>query len=296
MRSSGGRRVGTVAGLVGLTLLTGCDFSGSDYQDVLGRTDQRLTGALATVRLAPEPDELGRAVRAAADAAGWAGDELTRATSVPDEAAAGNAALAGRLRGLSGDITALAERVDGRAVCTGPAALAAIGAAPNMPGLRDGAARLAPPYRWGAALPSAEPPPAPPRLANGQLLTDRRTPEQRGDGVLEVRNEGTVDAVVKLVDRGNLLVSVAVTAGGGARVEGIADGAYDLFYTAGADWDPAVGAFAHDCEFHRFTELSRFQTRPVPGGTAYTVESITIRDNPDTPESITPVPPALLPG
>lgn len=289
MRSARG---GWAAGLVGVVLLTGC---APDYQDVLARTDRRLTDALATVRLAPEPDELGRAVRGAADAAGWAGDELSRATSVPPEAAAGNSALADRLHGLSGDITALVERVDSRAVCTGPAALAAIGAAPNMPGLREGAARLAPSYRWGAALPSADPP-APQRLVNGQLLTDRRKPEQRGDGVLEVRNEGTVDAVVKLVDRGNLLVSVAVTAGGGTRVGGIADGAYDLFYTAGADWDPSVGAFAHDCEFHRFTELSRFQSQPVPGGTAYTVESITIRDNPDTPESITPVPPTLLPG
>jgi len=92
-----------------------------------------------------------------------------------------------------------------------------------------------------------------------------------------------------------VVVSSAVNAGQSARLDGVPDGNYDLYYTLGQDWDAGLATFSRHCEFHRFTTPTSFSTRPVTGGSAYTVQSIVLTGQDDAPRATGPDP-AAAPG
>lgn len=255
------------------------------YQDTLSRLDAELAAALARVGQARDPDDLEQATLAAAGMSSSAGEQL-RGVPVDDATRRAHDALALGLGEFGRELAYLSQRVYEHEICTGPTALAAIGTAPSMPALRAISAGLGLPgadgrtYRWGAALPVQTSAPSAVPLVNGALPLDRRPTADRADGVLEVVNEGSEDAVVLLGRDGVVAVSVVASAGASTRVAGIPDGDYDLGYTTGRDWDPGLAAFGRDCGFRRFSAPTSFRTTPVAGGTALTVRTVVLRPGP----------------
>ena len=302
--------LGLVAAL--LVVLTGCTSSGAapgsvaappaspmpspatpdGYQALLSQTNAQLSAALAAVGRAPTLAVLDQSVLSAAGVASAASERLTSSGPVPATVSGDNTALAIGLRQFGRELAYLSQQIDLHAICAGPVALTAISTAPSMPGLRAVATSLGtirgdrPAYRWGGALPAAANS-VEHRLRSGQILVDRRA-GAAGDGVLKVRDQGTKDGVVLLAKGGALVVSMAVNAGQSATLNGVPDGDYDLFYTVGRDWNGPLATFSRHCEFHRFTTPTSFSTSAVPGGSAYTVQSIVLDTgtdgtNPDSP-------------
>jgi hypothetical protein len=256
------------------------------YQDMLNQTDSELSGALAAIGRAPSLDVLDEAVLSAAGVASAASERLTTSGPVPAPVSGDNASLATGLRQFGRELAYLSQQIDLHAICAGPVALTAISTAPSMPGLRAVATSLGtmrtdrPSFRWGSALPAATNS-VENRLRNGAVVLDRRA-GATGDGELQVRDDGSKDGVVLLARGGSVLVSMAVTAGRSATLTGVPDGDYDLFYTTGRDWNAPLATFSRHCEFHRFTTPTSFSTKPVPGGSAYTVQSIVLNTGTDS--------------
>jgi hypothetical protein len=233
-----------------------------------------------------------------------ASERLTSSGPVPATVSGDNAALSTGLRQFGRELAYLSQQIDLHAICAGPVALTAISTAPSMPQLRAVATSLGtmrsdrPAYRWGGALPAAANS-VEHRLRNGQILVDRRA-GAAGDGVLKVRDQGTKDGVVLLAKGGALVVSMAVNAGQSATLSGVPDGDYDLFYSVGRDWNGPLATFSRHCEFHRFTTPTSFSTSAVPGGSAYTVQSIVLDTGTDGANPDSPVDPSaeldLAPG
>ncbi|HEX4246415.1 MAG TPA: hypothetical protein VH008_01005 [Pseudonocardia sp.] len=274
------------------------------YQVMLDQTNAQLAAALAEIGRAPTLAVLDQSVLSAAGVASAASERLTTSGPVPATVSGDNAALAAGLRQFGRELAYLSQQVDLHAICAGPVALTAISTAPSMPGLRAVATSLGtlrtdrPAFRWGAALPAAANS-VEHRLRNGQVLVDRRA-GTTGDGVLQVRDQGTKDGVVLLAKGGALVASMAVTAGRSAQLAGVPDGDYDLFYTIGRDWNGPLATFSRHCEFHRFTTPTTFTTSAVSGGSAYTVQSIVLNTGTDTANPDSPVDPGaelgLAPG
>jgi hypothetical protein len=317
---------GAVLALVAalLVVLTGCTSSGAapsavaapsasptpspatpdGYQVMLNQTNTELSAALAAVGRAPTLAVLDQSVLSAAGVASAASERLTSSGPVPATVSGDNAALSTGLRQFGRELAYLSQQIDLHAICAGPVALTAISTAPSMPQLRAVATSLGtmrsdrPAYRWGGALPAAANS-VEHRLRNGQILVDRRA-GAAGDGVLKVRDQGTKDGVVLLAKGGALVVSMAVNAGQSATLSGVPDGDYDLFYSVGRDWNGPLATFSRHCEFHRFTTPTSFSTSAVPGGSAYTVQSIVLDTGTDGANPDSPVDPSaelgLAPG
>ncbi|HEY1967935.1 MAG TPA: hypothetical protein VGH89_08315 [Pseudonocardia sp.] len=261
------------------------------YPDRLSRTDRDLAAAFDGINRAPNQPALARAVLAAAGTVSSASQWLASGGPTPGPMATTNDALTGTLSQFANELAYLGQQISQRVICTGATAVGAISTAPSAAALRAEVDRLAHPagggpgYRWGEFLP-------PPkdqtntRVPNGQLVVDRRGSAggAAGNGVLEVQNDGDDDAVVALARNGSTVLEVAVRAGQSSEVNGIPDGSYDVYYLTGSDWDQVAHGFGRQCEFHRFTGPSAFNSTPVPGGISYTEQTITVRTttSPDT--------------
>ncbi|MGH8572485.1 MAG: hypothetical protein ACREX8_07915, partial [Gammaproteobacteria bacterium] len=177
--------------------------------------------------------------------------------------------LAG-LRQLATDLSQLSDQVASMELCAAPSILAAVSNAPGVNSLRTvsealGSGRSGASYRWGEFLPDPISLPER-RLDNGQLVDNQR---RTGSGQLEVDNGTEHDAVVKLVQSGEPIVSVYVRKGSKTTVEKINDGSYELFYTSGVDWDNELETFTRSCQFERFDAPAEFTTVSVEGGVEY---------------------------
>lgn len=270
------------------------------YQDRLNRLDQRLGDALTLVRQSRDPDTLEQATLAAASVAS-SESEQSRVDPGDPSVTQANTALADSLNVFGQELGYLSQQVHAHEICTGPAVMDMVATAPSMPALKAVSSGLALPgadgrsYRWGTSLPArpAELSRPPVKLANGTVLVDRRTPGQ-GDGQLELRNDGTDEAVVMLSRAGTLLLSVAVAPAQSTTVGGIADGDYDLEYTSGRDWDSNLSAFGRGCSFRRFSDQASFRTTPADGGVNYTVRTVVINSGP-ADAATADIPPGQLP-
>ena len=74
------------------------------------------------------------------------------------------------------------------------------------------------------------------------------------------------------------VVSVYVGKGLNTTVNDIDDGGYELFYTAGTDWDDQLKTFTRSCLFKRFQMSISFTTTPSEGGVRSTTQVISLRD------------------
>ncbi|WP_051967567.1 hypothetical protein [Kitasatospora mediocidica] len=127
-------------------------------------------------------------------------------------------------------------------------------------------------------------------LDNGSYV---REGERDGLGVLTVENGGDADAVLTLTHGTDAAYSFYVVKGQTAKVSGIRDGQYDVYFAGGFDWDAASKRFTQSCAFTKFDDGLNFNTtdttystwkltlQPVAGGNASTT---------DVPEGSFPVP------
>ncbi|MGH8903827.1 MAG: hypothetical protein ACRDYA_19665 [Egibacteraceae bacterium] len=250
------------------------------YQAELAAAEGAVAPVLDQVAKAPALDtltaELGRAQVAATDAANRLDGVLP-----PDQIRVVHADLTAGLRQLAADLSQLAGEVASLQLCAAPAVTASLSTKDSMNRLRSAAAALGQgSYQWGQFLP---PPTAPPdrHLPNGHIVVDNRAP---GSNQLEVDNGTGQDAVITLSQAGRPIVSVYVASTKTATLRRISDGAYDLYYTVGTDWDEPLRTFTRTCGFSRFDQLATFTStrseytilsiglQPTIGGTATTTK------------------------
>jgi hypothetical protein len=257
------------------------------YAQRLATTDHDISAALDTVDTTNDPAALARAVLDAAGVVSASSQRLATGGPVPPSVAAANDALSGTLSRFAGELAYLAQQINQQVICTGSTADNAITTAPSMAALREEATRLAEPppgvpaFHWGAWLPAPRDQ-MDARMPSGRIVVDRR-PGAPGNGVLKLTDDGDTDALLTLAQNGRTVVEIAVRSGESTQLGGIPDGQYDVYYRTGTDWDDVAHDFGRQCQFHRFTAPSTFTSHPVPGGTAYTVQSITVSttDAPD---------------
>ncbi|MFC4057749.1 hypothetical protein ACFOWE_05560 [Planomonospora corallina] len=115
------------------------------------------------------------------------------------------------------------------------------------------------------------------RPRNGRILYARLL---GGHGTLSVKNGGRTDAVVTLVRGKKKAVSVYVRARSTAKVTGVRDGTYKVYFTSGYRFSVSKGRFGRNAVYQRFDNQLRFTTTstsstiwkltitPVKGGNA----------------------------
>lgn len=250
------------------------------YQAELATADGAVGPALEQVITAQSLEtltiELGEAQTAATDAANRLNDLLP-----PAEIGAVHADLTAGLHQLATDLSQLTGEVASLQLCAAPSVTASLSTNDGMNRLRAAAVALGQSgYQWGQFLPQ---PTAPTdrHLPNGHIVVDNRAP---GSNQMEVDNGTGQDAVVTLSQAGRAIVSLYVASGQGATLRRISDGAYDLYYTVGTDWDEPLRTFTRACAFSRFDQLATFTStrseytvlsiglQPTISGTATTSE------------------------
>ncbi|MGH4008181.1 MAG: hypothetical protein ACRDTH_08510 [Pseudonocardiaceae bacterium] len=111
------------------------------------------------------------------------------------------------------------------------------------------------------------------RLDNGQFV---RAGSRTGRGELTIDNGSGKDAVIALAKNKNPAFSVYVRNGSKYTVKGIRDGTYEIFFTAGTDWDSQNRAFTRDRTFQRFDDTMDFATTKTSTEIRWSTWTITI--------------------
>lgn len=190
--------------------------------------------------------------------------------------------LATRLSGLEG-------QVKSRELCAAQPVMATFGNLSEADSLRRIAQSLGPSGAdLSAALPAANPLPDR-RMINGIILHSPGS----GMGEITAENGTDHDAEVTISHDGQTTGSFYVTRGETARMTNIPDGAYDIFFTTGEDWDGA--AFTRSCSFQRFDHPANFTTSKTRREITYTRLSITLQPVPDGTAQTVDVPPDSFP-
>lgn len=229
------------------------------FQASLDEADRQLSAAFGKLRSATSP----RMVSSAADALAQTVSTQTSvlsALTVPDSVSAAHRDLVSALSALESDLNEVSSAADGRSVCTGGSAGAALSRAGGATDLRTAIAALsaADPvtqYRFGAFLPKVTKDQNR-RKANGTYLI-RTT---GGSGQLKVDNGNNVDTVINLVKVGAKKPAVSVYIRGKKKVTTgrIKDGTYQVFMSTGADFDGK--RFTRNCQFSKFDSNFKFTT------------------------------------
>jgi hypothetical protein len=125
--------------------------------------------------------------------------------------------------------------------------------------------------------PAEQPAPLPPprRLENGTALKEL---SRAGNGRLTIDNGTGHDAVIKLVDERarQLVVAFYIRGGQQVTVDQIPDGAFQVIFASGADWDSAAGAFTREKSFARFDQSLDFVTTSDARSYEYSVFTLTL--------------------
>ncbi|WP_405012829.1 hypothetical protein [Kitasatospora sp. NBC_01539] len=237
-----------------------------------------LNTALGRLSAGSTLDALDGDLEQAEDAATDAAVGL-RFAVVPDTVADTHRQLYTALERLATDLGEVRSGIDAHRLCAPSSALAETAAAQ---GLKDTAAALSALAAAGypATLTAPQAGPVENRaLENGAFVRKGRAD---GHGELTVDNGGGGDAVLTLVRGSDTAYSFYVAKGRTAKVTGIRDGAYDVYFTGGSDWDAGTKRFTRDCSFTKFDDGLDFATtsrtystwklslRPVVGGNAST--------------------------
>ncbi|GAA3120740.1 hypothetical protein GCM10010466_09530 [Planomonospora alba] len=117
------------------------------------------------------------------------------------------------------------------------------------------------------------------RPRNGKILYARL---RGGHGTLKIKNGTRQDSVVTLVRGKQKAISVYVRARSNAKVTGVRDGTYRIYFTSGYRFNAKSGRFTRAAVYQRFDDRLRFTTtstsstiwtltlNPVKGGNART--------------------------
>lgn len=262
--------------------------SAQEYDAELRAVSETLSAALRRIAaaapfepLAGEVTSAGSEVRASA--------RRLQAIVPPRQSGTAQAALIPALDELASGLSGLSAQVRSRQLCAAPPVMATISTLPGTVALRGAIEQLG---SAGTGLAAALPAPTPlpdRRIENGSVLRDPGS----GDGEFEVQNGTDRDATVILARGGRTVGSLYVARGETARMEGIPDGSYEMFFTSGVDWDGA--AFTRSCAFDRFDEAALFDTKEIENGIEYTHFSVTLHAVPAGNAEILPVPPESFP-
>lgn len=96
-----------------------------------------------------------------------------------------------------------------------------------------------------------------PRPASGAVIVRRGG---RGQGTLEVDNGTDRDAYVTMARGGKLALGVYVRNGETAKVTGIADGTYVIYFSSGTGWNSDLLAFTADKHNTKFDDTFDYVT------------------------------------
>ncbi|WP_344442178.1 hypothetical protein [Kitasatospora nipponensis] len=236
--------------------------------------------ALGQVGKAGSLDSLSTALGTAQQAASAAATGLQGAVP-PDSLSDANRKLYVALDQLATDLGQVQSDITASKVCATSSALAETG---GVQGLKDVPAALqtlaASGYTTDFAVPQT-PQQQHRALDNGAFV---REGQDDGNGELTVENGGDADAVLTLTKSGTTAYSFYVVKGKTAKVTGIRDGNYDVYFTGGFDWDAGTKQFTQSCDFTKFDDGLDFTTtsstystwkvslQPVAGGNATTTQ------------------------
>ncbi|MEU8926662.1 hypothetical protein AB0D10_38035 [Kitasatospora sp. NPDC048545] len=262
-------RSGPVVG--GVLLLAGCSGGGGGGGGGTAATSATATpyGTTLDQVLAPVNTGLGKAAAATTtfelDTA-LAGVESNigravrnlNAVTAPAGADPARTDLVNGLTALASESSALRGDVLNHKVCTVGAAQASLGAGPGMAAVSAALAELtAAGYQPALVVPQLpKPHPQARALENGTPVRDGG---KGGKRALKVVNDnGPADAVFTIAQDGKAVASVYAAKGKSTTIEGIKDGAYDVYVATGADWDSDVKQFTQDCRYVKFREKYAF--------------------------------------
>ncbi len=238
-----------------------------------------VNDALAKLPQAGSLDELKTALGAVEKAAGDGYTGLQSAIP-PTGAGDANRQLYVALNTLVDNFTAVETDISDQKVCATSAALAEAGQAQGLKDIQQALQTLS-----GAGYPATFTVPQTGQLQhraldNGSFV---REGQDDGNGELTVDNGGgNVDAVLTLTQDGQSAYSFYVVKGQTAKISGIRDGKYDVYFAGGFDWDTGTKKFTQSCAFTKFddgldytTTNSTYSTwtltlKPVVGGNAST--------------------------
>jgi hypothetical protein len=168
----------------------------------------------------------------------------------PDALSAPTTQLSQALSSLSSSADSTASDV-GSAVCTSASALAEFTRSDGAKAMRSAATGLsAVDASYGKDVAAFLPAPIADKsrqLSNGQVLR-----HSDGPGSLTINNSGT-DAVVTLTKTGTKtpVASVYVRANADTTLSGVPGDTFDIYVSAGSDWDSAAQKFSRQCSFSK---------------------------------------------
>ncbi|GAA1944162.1 hypothetical protein [Kitasatospora viridis] len=229
-----------------------------------------VNDALAKLPQAGSLDDLNSSLDGLSSAASTGSNDLMQA-KVPDNVSDANRQLYVALQTLSSNITALKQDISGSKYCATSSALAAAG---GMQGLKDIQTALQAVTGDGYSTTFTVPNTGQLQqrsLGNGSAV---RQGDNSGNGEMTVDNSnGDGDAVITLASNGQAAYSFYVDKGQTAKMNGIRDGHYDIFFTGGVDWDSGTKQFTQNCNFSKFDQGNDFTTT----STTYSTLTITLK-------------------
>jgi hypothetical protein len=251
----------------------------ANYWPAVNGINTKLAADIQQIRSARTPTAVSSAVTGA-EAEVYLDYYLLLSMNPPGAAQAAQDALVTALRDFRGNLTSTGSAADASQVCAGSSALQMLSSSAGAEELRSAEAELAKVNPTAGARASSFLPAATAythrRLTDGTLV---KRSVRSGLGQLTIHNGNSQDAVVSLVLRGSDVATMAlyVRAKSSATTTGIADGAYQVYYTTGADWDGSEHLFTRYCDFEKLNKVIPFTaTQQSDGVTQYTTEQITL--------------------
>ncbi|MEU1418337.1 hypothetical protein [Kitasatospora sp. NPDC005751] len=238
------------------------------YGPVLVSYIDPVSAALGKLNASAGLDAFATTLQEAATAASSAGSGLGLAGE-PAAVSTARRQLVTALGQLSTDLTKVRSDIKAKNLCATTSAFAQVGLSEGLKAVPPALAQMA-----AAGYPTTFNVPQTPQLQTRSLESGTmvRSGRLKGEGVLNVDNGGSSDAVVSLAQNGKSIHSVYVGKGKKASIEGVEDGTYDVYFAGGVDWDPTLKAFTQSCDFSKFDDSMAFET-----GRTYTSWSITLQ-------------------
>jgi hypothetical protein len=129
------------------------------------------------------------------------------------------------------------------------------------------------------------------RPGNGAVLVRRGS----GPGALVVESDITRDGYVTLARGRKAVLTIYVRAAGSARLEGVPDGTYTVYFTAGRGWSSKTRNFTRNVVAYRFDQRLTYTTWTTAFSRSSSEWTVTLYAVPNGNASTSPVSPASIP-